>query len=148
MPKLRRSTVIQASPKAVHEYARDPRHWSEWYVGMGESEEITGDGGVGTVVKTSWQAFGVRLPLTVTVTEDGYGAGGSHYRSKVEGGISAQHYWTHVPKGEACESTAETEYTVPGAFLGKIADRLIIERMLEGNMEQTLQNLKLICEAM
>jgi len=42
--------------------------------------------------------------------------------------------------------TADIAYTVPGKALGKIADRLIIERMQERGLEQTLENLKLLCE--
>ncbi len=37
------------------------------------------------------------------------------------------------------------EYTVPGKLLGKVADRLIIERMMERNMENTLENLNALC---
>ncbi|MDH7487805.1 MAG: hypothetical protein QHJ81_16220 [Anaerolineae bacterium] len=43
--------------------------------------------------------------------------------------------------------TADIEYTVPGSALGRIADRLIIERMQERAIQQTLENLKLLCEA-
>lgn len=40
----------------------------------------------------------------------------------------------------------EMEYTVPGSVLGKVADRLIIERMMERNMIHSLDNLKLLME--
>jgi coenzyme Q-binding protein COQ10 len=39
------------------------------------------------------------------------------------------------------------EYTVPGKALGKIANRLIIERTQERSADQTLENLKMLCEA-
>jgi len=51
-----------------------------------------------------------------------------------------------VPKDGDTEVTAEIEYTVPGAALGKIANRLIVERMRARSLEQTLENLKLLCE--
>ncbi len=41
----------------------------------------------------------------------------------------------------------EIDYTIPGKVLGKIADSLLIEKMQERGLEQTLDNLKLLCEA-
>ncbi len=38
------------------------------------------------------------------------------------------------------------DYTVPGSVLGKIADKLVIERRNAEDMEKTLQNLKKLCE--
>ncbi len=42
--------------------------------------------------------------------------------------------------------TVTIDYTLPGAVLGRIANRLVVERMQERSIEQTLENLKLLCE--
>jgi hypothetical protein len=39
------------------------------------------------------------------------------------------------------------DYTVPGKLLGHIADKLVIERLQEKAIEQTLENLRILCEA-
>jgi len=39
------------------------------------------------------------------------------------------------------------EYTIPGKALGKIANRLVIERMQEKSAHQSLENLKMLCES-
>jgi len=114
---------------------------------MGEVEKQTGDGGIGTVIESSYLALGIRFPCTTRVLDASLKPEGFRWTGVVEGPVGGKHVWTHVPKGAATEVTADIEYRVPGALLGKIANRLIIERIVEGNLEQTLQNLKMLCEA-
>lgn len=147
MPHVKKSIIIHASPDKVHALSRDPNGWPTWWVGMGEIEKLTGDGGAGTVVEYSYLALGIRFPCTTRVLEESFGPEGSRWTGVVEGPLGGQHFWTGAPKDDGTETTVDIEYTVPGALLGKIANRLIVERMVEGNLEQTLQNLKLLCEA-
>ena len=114
---------------------------------MGEIKKLTGQGEVGTVVEFNFLMTGVSFPVTLKVLEDHIGPEGYRWKAKFEGPLAGEHNWTHVPKNGDTETTAEIEYTVPGAVLGKIANRLIIERMMEGGLELSLENLKLLCEA-
>jgi hypothetical protein len=50
-----------------------------------------------------------------------------------------------IPLSEAFMT--ECQETVPGKALGKIANRLVIERTQERSAEQTLENLKALCES-
>ena len=147
MAHVKKSILIHAPPEKVHALARDPNRWPAWYVGMGEIEKLTGEGEAGTVVEFTFLLLGMRFPVTVKVLEDRIGPEGSRWEAKMEGPLAGEHTWTHVPQNGDTETTADIEYTVPGAALGKIANRLIIERMTEGGLEQTLKNLKLLCEA-
>ena len=48
--------------------------------------------------------------------------------------------------GQAVKTDFCIEYNVPGGILGKIVNKLFLERMNQKNLEDTLQNLKAYCE--
>lgn len=146
MTHLKKSILIHAPVEEVFALATDPTRWDTWFSGLGEPERITGAGEVGTVVEHSYLMAGIRFPLTSRVLEKQISPEGGHWRGKAMGPMAGQHTWTYTPKNGDTEVTVEMEYTVPGKALGKIADRLIIERMEERSLEQTLENLKLLCE--
>lgn len=146
MAHIKKSILIHAPVEKVAAFSRDPQHWAAFWVGLSEPEEVSGTGEVGTVVKHSYLMAGVRFPVTSRVLEDQVGPEGARWRGKIEGPLAGEQTWTYTPKNSDTEVTADIEYTVPGAALGRIADRLIIERMQERSLEQTLENMKLLCE--
>lgn len=146
MAHLKKSILIHAPVEKVYAVARDPNRWAAFFVGLGEPEEVTGDGGVGTVVKHSYLMAGVRFPVTSRVLEDHVSPEGGRWKGKIEGPLAGEHTWTYTSKNGETEVTVDMEYTVPGKALGQIANRLLIERLQERATEQTLENLKLLCE--
>lgn len=147
MAHLKRSVLIHALVEKVYAIARDPRRWPTWFVGMSEIDKLTGEGEVGTVAEFSYALAGMHFPVTVEVTEDHIGPEGARWQGKIGGPLSGEQTWIYTPKGDDTEVTVEIEYTVPGKALGKIADRLIIERTQERSADQTMENLKALCEA-
>lgn len=146
MAHVKKSILIHAPVEKVYALARDPNRWPTWYVGLSEPEKLTGEGEVGTVAKFSYMMAGMRFPVTIEVLEDYVGPEGARWKGKIGGPLAGEHTWTYTPKDGDTEVAADLEYTVPGAALGRIANRLIIERMQERSAEQTLENLKLLCE--
>lgn len=146
MTKVKKSILIHAPMEAVFALATDPKRWDTWYAGLSEPEKITGEGEAGTVVEHSYLLAGIRFPVTSHVLEKQSSPEGGRWRGKVEGPLAGEHTWTYTPKNGDTEVMVEMDYTVPGKALGKIADRLIIERMEERSLDQTLENLKLLCE--
>lgn len=147
MAHLKKSILIHAPVETVYALARDPNRWATYYVGLSEPGKVTGEGEVGTVVEHSYLMAGMRFPVTTEVLEDHIGPEGARWKGKIGGPLAGEHTWTYAPKEGNTEVTADIEYTVPGTALGRIADRLIIERMQERSLEQTLENLRLLCEA-
>ena len=148
MARIKESIYIDAPVKKVHEVADDPTTWSTWYAGLGEAERIEGDKGPGTVVEQSYLLAGVHLPVTTKVTENCEDPDGScHWKSVFEGPLSGWQNWDYEPSNGGTKVTAEIEYSVPASVLGKVADRLFIERMQERATRQTLQSLKQLIEA-
>jgi uncharacterized membrane protein len=147
MAYLKKSILIQAPIEQVYALARDPSRWATFYVGLSEPEEVIGEGEVGTTVKHTYLMAGMRFPVTTVVLEDEIAPTGGRWRGKIEGPLAGEHSWSYMPKEGGTEVTVEMNYTVPGAVLGRIADRLIIERMQSHATAQTLENLKLLCES-
>ena len=147
MAHVKKSILIHAPVEKVYAVARDPSRWPSWYDGMGEIEKLTGDGGVGTIVEVSYTMAGMRFPVTIKVLEDHIDPEGARWSGKIEGPLAGEATWTYVPKNGDTAVTTDIEYTVPGKALGKIANKLIVERTQERSLEQTQENLKMLCEA-
>ena len=147
MAHIKKSVLIHAPVEKVYALARDPKRWPTWFVGMGEIEKLTGAGEVGTVAEFTYVMAGMHFPVTTKVLEDQLGPQGARWKGTIEGPLAGEQTWTYTPKGGDTEVAVDLEYTVPGKALGKIADRLIIERTQDRSADQTIENLKRLCEA-
>jgi uncharacterized membrane protein len=147
MAHISKSIVVGAPVEKVHAIAQDPERWTSWLIGLGETEKMSGDGGASTMVEHSYVMAGARIPVTTEVLENSSGADGARYRARARGPLAGEHTWTYEPVNGGTRVTLEMDYQVPGAALGKIADRLIVERMQARSFAQSLENLKMLCEA-
>ena len=147
MAHITKNITIDGPAGATYAFAHDPRHWAEWFVGLSEPTELTGEGDAGTVGKFTYKMAGIHFPMTITVTEAGEQAGTYHCKTTYTGPIAGDMLVTFTPQGARTAVVAEVEYTVPGKALGRIADRLVIERLEEHAAESTLANLKALVEA-
>lgn len=148
MARIKDSVFIQASPEKVHAFGADPEKWSSWFVGLGEAKSVEGDNSPGTVVTHSYLLAGMHIPVTTTVTEHRADADGSfHWKGENSGLLAGWSTWDYVPRDGGTQVTLEMEYAVPGSALGKVADRLFIERSQERAAHHTLENLKQLMES-
>lgn len=146
MPTIRKSIRVDAPFERVHGVAFDPTTWHLWFAGLAEPDEIDGDGSEGTVVKAHYQMAGLRLPITTTVKEYSRDEGRSRWHAEFRGGVDGRHTWTYRAADGGTDVSVELDYEVPGAALGRLMNRLVLERMQERNLEQTLANLKELAE--
>jgi uncharacterized membrane protein len=65
---------------------------------------------------------------------------------RMEGMISGNSRYTLTREGGGTRMTARYEYEIPGGGLGKVIDKLVIERMNTQNLEESLNNLRSILE--
>lgn len=147
MSHIKKNIVIQAPIEKVYAFARDPERWHTWWTGLSAPEKIIGNGEAGTIVKDHCMIAGITFPVTNRVTLDKPGPKEAHWKGDIEGPLNGRHEWIYKAKGEQTEVSMNIDYTVPAGALGKIADRLLIERLQARAIEQTLDNLKLLCEA-
>ncbi len=147
MAHVKKSIFINAPVDKVHDAARDPHGWATWYAGLGEAEEVQGDGGPGTKAKHHYTMAGVSFPVETEVIVDRTNDDGScSHRNEFSGPLSGWQTWEYRPQDAGTEVTAEIDYTVPGKALGKVADKLIVERMQERSAQESLERLKLLVE--
>ena len=52
-----------------------------------------------------------------------------------------------LPEGQGTRVTMRFEYEMPGGGVGKLFDRLVVERMNAQNLERSLENLKRLLES-
>ncbi len=147
MTHIHESIMVNAPADRVYALARDPRKWATWWVNLSEPRKVKGDGSIGTVVEHDYLVAGLPLHVKTKVLGDEYDAEGvGHWRGSFDGPMHGEQRWDYQPRDGGTEVTADIEYTVPGSVLGKIADRLLVERMEERAIHQTLENLKFIAE--
>ena len=147
MAHISKNIIIEAPMEQVHAVGQDPQRWTSWLVGLGETEKMSGDGGAGTIVEHSYIMAGARIPVTTEILENSSGPEGAKIRARAQGPLDGEHTWTYEPVEGGTRVRLELDYRVPGAALGKIADRLIVERMQARSFEQSLENLKILCES-
>jgi hypothetical protein len=147
MTHIRRSIIIHAKPEEVYRFARDPRYWADWYVGLSEPRTVSGTGEVGTVVESSYLLVGIHFPVTLKVPQEQEGPEVYTHTVTFVGPLAGVQIATYRPRDAGTEATFEIDYEVPAGALGRIADRFVIERMQERVVEHTLVNLKEHAEA-
>ncbi len=147
MVHMEKSIVIAAPLDKVAALAGDSHRWHTWFAGLSEPDHVTGDNYAGTVVEHHYLLMGLRFPVTTRVLERTLTPEESQWHATIEGPFEGKQHWSYLAEGDTTRVTARLDYTVPGKLLGRMANRLLIERMQERNLEQTLGNLKLLCEA-
>ena len=143
MAIVERSILIQASPTAIDQIALDASRLSEWYVGVEDARPDSRYPEVDSQVVLVYKAAGVTFNLALIVQDIVHG---DHIRYQMTGMMMGTQDWTYTREGDSTRLTAQVEYEMPGGVLGKIADKLVVERLNVKNLEQSLENLKVLAE--
>lgn len=144
---IRKSVVIDRPVKEVFTYASNPVYWYQWYVGLSEPENLKGKGEVGTSMNMKYMMLGMNLPISLEVIENARDGNSCFWNGQINGAINSKQSWTYHAEGTGTEVIFEMEYELPGSILGKFANKLIIKKLMDNSAEQTIKNLKDICEA-
>jgi uncharacterized membrane protein len=65
----------------------------------------------------------------------------------MEGMIAGSYRTTYEGQGAATKVTMRFDYEMPGAALGKVLDKLVVERMNAKNLDSSLSKLKELVES-
>ena len=143
MAKVERSILINASGDQIDVITRDGKRLAEWYAGVekAEPDEVYPNPG-GKIVMT-YKSGGAKFDITQTVLEQ---IEGQSAKYKMEGMITGTNSWVFTPEGAGTLVKATFDYEMPGGVLGKLADKMIVERMNIENLEKSLENLKKLVE--
>jgi uncharacterized membrane protein len=144
MAHIKKDILVNAPAQQVFDMIYDFENIPKWMVGMEEVHNISpGERGEGSSFEWTFSMMGIKFngvsrilsldPLRQAVV-------------KSTGGIESTWTWTYAAEGEGTRLTCEMEYVVPGAGLGKIADKLVIERTNARDLEKSLENVKALAE--
>lgn len=143
MAKVERSILIKATPEEVEMIHNDIDRLTEWFAGI---EKATSDGiypDVGGKIWLTYKAAGMTFETTNTCLEYEYARLG---RYKMEGMITGNYDEILEPVEGGTRFTMKFDYRIPGGGMGKIVDRLFVEKMNVKNLEESLKNLKALVE--
>lgn len=141
------SIHIDAPVDKVWEFLDDPHNWPTFMTGLSGPDKIIGDKGVGMQAEWTTLLAGMHLHITSRVAELSRDPnGGAHLRGDLSGSTSGWQTWDLKPENGGTLVAMEEEYTVPGSLLGKVADRLVIEKMNARDVHHSVENLKLLME--
>lgn len=157
MSHLKRTIRIHAPLERVYDTARDPAHWSDWYVGISDETDL------GVVLPTGEHRavmVGTPFPLTQRVMDEHLEREEAHWRAKGEDPpesfevspicdlmlLSGDHDWTYKSADGETEVTAVFDFTLPSRLLKAAGERSIVERIEAECLEQSLENLRQLCE--
>jgi len=143
MAKVERSILINASGDQIDVITQDGKRLAEWYAGVEKAEPDDVYPNPGGKIIMTYKSGGAKFDITQTVLEriDGQSA-----KYQMEGMITGTNHWVFAPEGEGTRVTATFDYEMPGGVLGKLADKMIVERMNTENLEKSLENLKKLVE--
>ncbi len=143
---IRKSIVIDRPVKEVFNYASNPTYWYQWYAGLSEPENLKGKGEVGTTVEMKYALLGMNLPISLEVIENSSEGNSRFWNGQITGALNSKQSWTYNAEGTGTEVKFNMEYELPGNVLGKVANKLIVKKLMDNSAEQTMKNLKDICE--
>jgi uncharacterized protein YndB with AHSA1/START domain len=143
MAHIEKSVLIEAPVEKVFAYASDLAHITEWF-----PLEVRGSTHQrverGAKLDWSYRMMGIRFDGTSEYVDV---VPNQRINVKNTGGIPSTFDYRYANEGGKTRITAVVDYEIPGKLLGKIADRLVVERVNANAAENVLANLKAICEA-
>ncbi len=144
MAHIKKDILVNAPLQRVFDMIYDFENVPKWMVGMEEVRNISpGERGVGSSFEWTYNMVGVKFDGSSRIVSLD-----PPRKAVIEstGGIDSTWTWTYVAEGQGTRLTCDLEYEVPGAGLGKIADKLVVERTNAKNLEKGLENIKALVE--
>ena len=144
MTTINKSIEINAPLEQIEAVLNDPQRLPEWYPGVSEVDPSPGyPHEVGSTCKITYKAGGMTMESNFSTTEDVPHASRTF---KMDGMITGTNRWDMSQEGNTTKISVSIDYEMAGGGLGKIADKLIIERMNDKNATASLENLKAMVE--
>jgi hypothetical protein len=138
---------VEVPVEALNELVKDPRTWPTFWVGMDGSPRVFGDGSPGTKAEFFQHMMGMRMRMVDRTLEERHNPDGStDWRWQFEGPVTGVITCHHGPAGDGTDVTTTFEYDVPRRFGGRITDRVLLERRMRHDFEDSMDNLRLLAE--
>lgn len=139
MAEIHKSTTVAAPVDTVFEIVDDPANFSKYVPNVEDVVDVhRSDGRIGDSFRVIYKVLGVAFDEKFTVTDY---ERPNRIKSTFSGGMTGTFAWTFEPQGEETKINVDVDYQLAGGPLGKAVDRLMLERVNEKTIEDTLKNL-------
>ena len=140
MGHLVKTAIIRAPVAQVWDFITHTSHLTEW-----AAEEVREASADAMTVGTSWvetiRIAGAPLETTWRI-HDIQPPRRLEFLGTSTGGGKARGIHTLTPHPDGTQMTTEVEYTLPGSVLGRMLDKLVMERRTESDIEEMLHKAK------
>ena len=145
MPRVETSVTIHSPIDKVFDTIVDQELTTQWSSGVSEVTNIKGDPWEkGSSADVAYHVLGMKLIQHMVTSEIEKPRKVTYL---MEGGLPGTLEFALEPQGQVTKVDMRIDYSVPGGILGKIANRVLLERMNQKNIESTTEGLKIFCEA-
>ncbi len=139
-------TRLEAPVEQVFALCSDLGRYPEWSVTCERIDQLSGSGDVaGTTYQRIDRLFGLRMesrgeivaverPQRLAIAEHAVG-------------ITETLVFRLIPAGSGTDLAVEIGYTLPGGVVGRVADALVLRRLLVRNARRNLRNLRALVQA-
>ena len=140
MTVVERDIFIEASTEEIMEYSLyRPDTLPEWFAGVESVEYDDVYPEAGGRMQVNYKAAGVTMETQMTVLQF---IPGEVFEQQMDGIASGVQTWTYHPQDNGTVVAARFDYEMQGGGIGKIADKIFVERTNTKNLEDSLENLK------
>jgi uncharacterized membrane protein len=144
MTTINKSILINAPVEDVEALMDDQDRLPEWYAGVTAAEAEPGyPEEIGSSNNITYKAAGITFKTKLTTLEF---VPREQRKFKMEGMVTGTNHWQLTAEGDSTRVDLTFDYEMPGGGLGKIADKLVVERTNDKNAETSLANLKALAE--
>lgn len=143
MATVNKDILIKAPVEKVYQYLLDVSQFTQWNVGLQSAEPAADFPKVGSkiaaVYKSTGMSFNVALVLQELKPQE-------VIAYTIEGMITGSSRYTLKPEKGSTRVSVLYKYEIPGGGVGKLLDKLMLERTNAHNQEKSLQQLKGLLE--
>lgn len=140
MAVVERKIFIKAPYPAIEQATTlAPQDWVHWFVGVEAVEPSAAYPQQGSTLNLKYKASGMTFDLVMTLVQF---VPNQTTVFKMDGMITGTQTWSGQPEGDGVWISIVFDYDIPGGGLGKMLDKLVIERINTKNLEDSLNNLK------
>ena len=145
MAHVEEDILIHAPMDKVFARVQDNERYPDWWPNMIEQKRLTPDPlVVGSRSRFVYNMLGVKTSgeIELAIYEPP-----RHLTVRTSGGVNGTFDWRCVDENGATHLRVVIDYSLPGSILGKLADKLVVEKRNQADLEAGLQKLKELIEA-
>ena len=145
MPVMSHSVEIKSPVSRVFEVVVNPDNWTRYVTSLVDISDLSPDAPAeGSTFRWEYKMMGLRFAGPGSVTEN---VKDKSFGLSIEGKHPVKESYEFVPKGDtATELKIDVEYEIPGALLGAIASKVVLEKMNKQEAKSVLEKIKTLCE--